>query len=379
MRERPGRSGGAGEDQHSADQQPRAPAHSAAVARSRSFRCRLVAQPRGEGQKRVVVGCVGDLDLLPAGAARLAAAALIAAIAIGRALGLDAARQSAARRAANGSATTVSVQLARDRGGGRSASSDRPARGDRLPRICDAMRSSPHKMEQAQVGSIEPSSARHRHRRCRDVETGLARRLRGRLADRVDRQAAQARSSCSPPQAHGVGAGQQQRVEPAGVGRLPVQRLDREQRDGDGVEAHARAPARRSRSRPARGAGRATALIRRRTASGSNSGACSSISRASCRGRLVVAAVEHGALLDHLAAVLAENLRAHAQVAVLEHGEAPRPANAQVPPSARVKARSAITQAISDLVVDAWSARSGSRCRRCGIRCRSPPGPAPAA
>src|SRR4029078_3874140 len=37
--------------------------------------------------------------------------------------------------------------------------------------------------------------------------------------------------------------------------------------------------------------------------------------------RLGVAAIEHRAILDHLAAVLAEQLRAYPQIAVLEHAE----------------------------------------------------------
>ena len=76
-------------------------------------------------------------------------------------------------------------------------------------------------------------------------------------------------------------------------------------------------------------------------------------------------------------AVLAEQLRAHAQVAVLEHAEGRDRRLRRSPPSARVNARSAITQSIGDLVVDGASARFASGCRWCGTPCRSPPGPAP--
>ena len=77
--------------------------------------------------------------------------------------------------------------------------------------------------------------------------------------------------------------------------------------------------------------------------------------------RFVVAAVEHRAVLDHLAAVLAEQLRRASAGRRPRARRRPRPANAQVAPSARVKARSAITQSISDLVVDGAQHALGPR------------------
>ena len=362
----------------SADQQPRAPAHSL-DSRAVHFGGRFVAQPSRQGPAaRRRSAARRPRPLAQPSPAASAAAALIAAIAIVAFAVARPARRSAARRAANGSARRrPSRRSSRASSTGFDAI-DGDGR-DLLPRAVGLAPVLAAQMQQLQV---------RLDRAEQPVDPGVAGRWRCRNPRRAPPRP-------SPRRPH----------RPAARATAPVRSPPRR----TALALVSSSPSKP----PASGASHATGS----TANSGIATASSPRSRARSHGR---ACARLGAQDQHAPHCggeqppdrfrrLGQQRRARAPSAVVESPQSntarsstislPSSLNscarirrspssstqkaatgdAQVAPSARVNARSAITQSISDLVVDRASARFASACRWCGTPCRSPPGRARAA
>ena len=188
MRQPPSRGGGAGEDQHQADQQPRAP--SLSVAMLVPFIAGAVcctAVPQGPAQRRRSVARRRRRFAQPS-PTRFRGGIADRGNGDVRAAVLRPARQTVDPRAANGAAPPrrspalgpAYRQPVRDRRGWWSISCG----------SAGSCRSAPHKCSSLKSASIEPSNRSTPAVAGRgDIETRLARRFRRRLADGVDGQA----------------------------------------------------------------------------------------------------------------------------------------------------------------------------------------------